>query len=77
MIRAQALRILEGTNFQASNGWLTSGVSVFFTRRVTKSDRGLPSDAGSCQATAEAFLRDCEEFVEMEIRGIQIFDNFF
>jgi hypothetical protein len=32
-------------------------------RRVTTSGRELPSDAG---ATVEAFLRDCEEFMEMD-----------
>ena len=65
MIRAQALRILEGTNFQASNGWLTRFLrrKRLVIRRVTTSGRELPSDAG---ATVEAFLRDCEEFMEMD-----------
>jgi hypothetical protein len=68
MIRAQALRILEGTNFQASNGWLTRFLrrKRLVIRRVTRSDRELPSDAGSCPATVETFLRDCEEFMEMD-----------
>jgi hypothetical protein len=65
MLRAQALRILEGTNFQASNGWLTRFLrrKRLVIRRVTTSGRELPSDAG---ATVEAFLRDCEEFMEMD-----------
>jgi hypothetical protein len=65
MIRAQALRILEGTNFQASNGWLTRFLrrKRLVIRRVTTSGRELPRDAG---ATVEAFLRDCEEFMEMD-----------
>ena len=44
MIRAQALRILEGTNFQASNGWLTRFLrrKRLVIRRVTTSGRELP-----------------------------------
>ena len=60
----QALRILEGT-YQASNGWLTRFLrrKRHVIRRVTTSGRELPSDA---DATVEAFLRDCEEFMEMD-----------
>ena len=61
----EALRILEGTKLQASNGWLTRFLrrKRLVIRRVTTSGRELPSDAG---ATVEAFLRDCEEFMEMD-----------
>ena len=63
MIRAEALRILAGTNCQASNGWLTRFLRIFVIRRITSSGRDLPVDA---RASLEIFLRDCEPFLEMD-----------
>ena len=60
MIRAEALRILHGSNFQASNGWLISLLcrKRLCMRRITKSGRDLPPDASE---SASTFLAECVE----------------
>ena len=49
MIRAEALRILAGSNFQASNGWLTRFLRShrLAVRRITTSGRDLPANIGA------------------------------
>ena len=65
MIRCEALRILNGTNFEASNGWLTRFLrrKRLVIRRITTSGRDLPQDAG---VQVNNFLGECQEFVEMD-----------
>ena len=64
MIRAVALRILAGSNFQASNGWLTRFLCRhrLAVRRITTSGRDLPANIG---ATINAFLNECEPFMDI------------
>ena len=64
MIRAEALSRLAGTNFQASNGWLTRFLrrKRLDVRRVTSSGRDLPDNA---RESLEVFLRECMLFMEM------------
>ena len=58
MIRAEAVRLLSGTNFSASNGWLNRFLhrKRFSFRRVTTSGRDLPANAA---ATVKTFLSEC------------------
>jgi len=60
MIRAEALRILHGTNFQASNGWLSGFLrrKRLCMRRITTIGRDLPPDASE---SANTFLAECGE----------------
>jgi hypothetical protein len=65
MIRCEALRMLNGTNFQASNGWFSRFLrrKRLVVRRITTSGRDLPKDAG---VQANTFLDQCHEFVRSD-----------
>ena len=66
MIRAEALRILAGTNFSASNGWMARFLrrKRLVIRRITTSGRDLPQDAGPL---ASLFLTECA--LEYQVDG--------
>ena len=63
MIRCEALRMLNGTNFQASNGWYSRFLrrKRLVVRRKTTSGRDFPKNAG---VQANTFLDQCHEFVQ-------------